>query len=151
MIFSSKEAQILRHILILWLNDGKKSCGGFQGRCCDLIVLLRHKNLRNASYSCLCAVSRATLSELLAGPNLELVNTTVKEIMGEIILVAQTSGAYTGTLLEDEAVDIMRRTKPVDYKPSILVDLEANRPMEVEVILGEIVRKAAEVGVPVPR
>ena len=33
----------------------------------------------------------------------------------------------------------------------MLVDLEANRPIEVEVILGEVIRKAAEVGVPVPR
>ena len=71
--------------------------------------------------------------------------------MGEIVIVARTSGIHTGTLLEEEAVDIVRRTKPSDFKPSMLVDLEANRPIEVEVIFGEIVRKAAEVGVPVPR
>ena len=71
--------------------------------------------------------------------------------MDEVTLIARTSGIHTGTLLEDEAIDIIRRTKPKDFKPSMLVDLEANRPIEVEVILGEIVRKAAEVGVPVPR
>lgn len=71
--------------------------------------------------------------------------------MGEIVLVARVSGIHTGTLLEDEAIDIIRRTKPSDFKPSMLVDLEASRPIEVEVILGEVVRKAAEVGVPVPR
>ena len=71
--------------------------------------------------------------------------------MGEIVIVARTSGIHTGTLLEEEAVDIVRRTKPSDFKPSMLVDLEANRPIEVELIFGEIVRKAAEVGVPVPR
>jgi len=79
------------------------------------------------------------------------VNTTIKEIMDEVILVARTSGIHTGTLLEDEAVDIIRKTKPTDFKPSMLVDLEASRPIEVEVILGEVVRKATEVGVPVPR
>lgn len=78
-------------------------------------------------------------------------NTTIKEIMDEVILVARTSGIHTGTLLEDEAVDIIRKTKPTDFKPSMLVDLEASRPIEVEVILGEVVRKATEVGVPVPR
>ena len=78
-------------------------------------------------------------------------NATVKGIMDEIILVARTSGIYSGTLLEDESVDIINRTKPFDYKPSMLVDLEANRPIEVEVILGEIVRKAAEARVSVPR
>lgn len=91
------------------------------------------------------------MRELLAQPNVELVNATIKGIMDEIILVARTSGIHTDALLEDEAVDIVRRTKPIDFKPSMLVDLEANRPIEVEVILGEIVRKAAEVGDPVPR
>jgi 2-dehydropantoate 2-reductase len=91
------------------------------------------------------------LRELLAEPHVELVNAAVNGIMSEVILVARTSGIHTGTLLEDEAVDVIRRTTPTDFKPSMLVDLEANRPIEVEVILGEIVRKAAEVGVPVPR
>ena len=71
--------------------------------------------------------------------------------MDEVILVARTSGIYTGTLLEDEAVDMIRRTEPSDFKPSMLVDLESNRPIEVEVIFGDVVRKAAEVGVQVPR
>lgn len=117
----------------------------------NIVAQRWRKVLWNATYSCLCTVSRASLRELLAEPNLELMNTTIKEIMGEIILVARASGIHTGTFLEDEAASIIQRTKPIDYKPSMLVDLEANRPIEVEVILGEIVRKAAEVGVPVPR
>jgi len=91
------------------------------------------------------------MKELLAQPNIGLVNTAIKGIMDEIVLVARISGVHTGSLLEDEATDILRRTKPTDFKPSMLVDLEADRPIEVEVILGEIVRKAAESGVPVPR
>jgi 2-dehydropantoate 2-reductase len=82
------------------------------------------------------------------------VNATVKGIMDEIIAVARRAGIVCSqgdTLLEDEAADCIRRTKPSYYKPSMLVDLEANRPIEVEVILGEIVRKATEVEVPVPR
>lgn len=107
--------------------------------------------LRNAAYSSLCTVSRATMGELLAEPHVELVNATIKEIMDEVVLVARTSGIHTGTLLEEEAVDIIRRTKPSEFKPSMLVDLEANRPIEVEVILGEVVRKAGEFGVQIPR
>ena len=91
------------------------------------------------------------MRELLAQPNVGLVNTAIKGIMDEIVLVARTSGIHTGSLLEDEAAGILRRTKPSDFKPSMLVDLEANRPIEVEVILGEIVRKAAEFEVPAPR
>lgn len=91
------------------------------------------------------------MEELLAEPNVELVNATVKEIMDEVIIVARISGIHTGTLLEDQAVKIRRETEPNEFKPSMLVDLEANRPMEVEVILGEVVRTAEEFGVPVPR
>lgn len=91
------------------------------------------------------------MGELLAESNVELVNDTIKGIMGEVIQVARTSGIHTGRLLEDEAIDIIRRTKPSSFKPSMLVDLEANRPIEVEVIIGEVVRKAKEAGVPVPR
>lgn len=99
----------------------------------------------------MCTLSRASIEELLAEPHVELITTTIKEIMGEVILIARTSGIHTGNLLEDEAVRIIQDMRPSDFKPSMLVDLEANRPMEVEVILGEVVRKAAEVGVPVPR
>ena len=117
----------------------------------DSITLRRCTKLRNATYSSLCTLSRASLRELLAEPHVDLVNATIKEIMAEIILVARTDGICAGTFLEDEAIDCIRRTKPKDFKPSMLVDLEANRPIEVEVILGEVIRKAAEVGVPVPR
>lgn len=91
------------------------------------------------------------MKDLLAEPNNELVEAEVKAIMDEIVLVARTSGIYTGTLLEVEAINIIKYTKPIEYKPSMLVDIEANRPIEVEVILGEIVRQAAEIGVSVPR
>jgi len=41
------------------------------------------------------------------------------------------------------------RGKP--FKPSMLVDLEAGRPMEIEGIVGSVVKQAKEVGVSVPR
>ena len=49
--------------------------------------------------------------------------------MDEVVLMARTSGIHTGTLLEDEAVDVIRRSKPIDHKLSTLVDLEAERPL----------------------
>jgi 2-dehydropantoate 2-reductase len=36
------------------------------------------------------------------------------------------------------------------HKPSMMLDLERGQPLEVEVILGEVVRMAQEVGVSVP-
>lgn len=40
---------------------------------------------------------------------------------------------------------------PVHFKPSMLVDLEAGRPMEVEGIIGTVVKKAKQHGISVPR
>lgn len=37
------------------------------------------------------------------------------------------------------------------HKMSLWIDVEQNRPIEVEVIVGEVVRLAKEVGVDVPR
>lgn len=42
-------------------------------------------------------------------------------------------------------------SKGMPFKPSMLVDLEAGRPMEVEGIVGAVVKQAKEVGIPVPR
>lgn len=41
--------------------------------------------------------------------------------------------------------------KVSDFKPSMLVDLEAGRPMEVEGIIGNVVKKARELNINVPR
>ncbi|GJJ15976.1 hypothetical protein Clacol_010255 [Clathrus columnatus] len=40
---------------------------------------------------------------------------------------------------------------PAQFKPSMLVDLEAGRPLEIEGIIGTIVKVAKELGVLVPR
>lgn len=37
------------------------------------------------------------------------------------------------------------------FKPSMLVDLESGRPMEIEGIIGEVVRQGKEANVPTPR
>jgi 2-dehydropantoate 2-reductase len=42
-------------------------------------------------------------------------------------------------------------SKGKPFKPSMLVDLETGRPMEIEGIVGAVVRQAREVGIPVPR
>lgn len=42
-------------------------------------------------------------------------NAAIKETMGEIILVTRTSGIHAGTLLEDEAVDIVRGNFPAEH------------------------------------
>jgi 2-dehydropantoate 2-reductase len=42
-------------------------------------------------------------------------------------------------------------SKGKPFKPSMLVDLEAGRPMEIEGIVGAVVKQAKEAGISVPR
>lgn len=58
------------------------------------------------------------------------------------------------TLLEYAESHPKRATIPASkhkFKPSMLVDLEAGRPMEVEGIVGGVVKRAREIGFAVPR
>lgn len=106
---------------------------------------------RNASFSTVCTLRRATVGEVLATPeSREFLKSIILEALsvphklltkGEVELLPVT---LADTIIENENPDST-------FKPSMLVDLEAGRPMEVEVIVGSIVRRAKETGVEVPK
>lgn len=68
--------------------------------------------------------------------------------MREIVAVAKADGIE----IEDEVVQHMAFRSPESstYRPSMLLDREEGRPMEFEVILGDPIRRAAELEVNVP-
>ena len=68
----------------------------------------------------------------------------------EVLPHAATAETMAGTNSE-YMEDPEGKRVPQQFKPSMLVDLEHGRPMEVEVIVGAIVRKAKELGVPIPQ
>ncbi len=72
----------------------------------------------------------------------------VRAVMEEVCAVA----AATGHPLPDDVVDrmIADTRKMTPYKTSMLLDFEAGRPMEVEAIVGNAIRIARRLGVPVP-
>lgn len=72
----------------------------------------------------------------------------VRAVMEEVCAVA----AATGHPLAADVVDrmIVDTRKMTPYKTSMLLDFEAGRPMEVEAIVGNAVRIARRLGVPVP-
>lgn len=70
-------------------------------------------------------------------------------LMNEIIAAANRCGFH---LSYDIALEQVERTKTMGpYKPSTLIDFEAGRPLEIEAIWGEPLRRAAAVGVAAPR
>ncbi len=104
------------------------------------------KLIWNIPFNGLGLVAQADTAVILASPTLLAVT---KGIMDEIRAVA----AKDGVIIPDSFLDSQfKRTALMGhYKSSMQIDFENKREAEVEAILGEPVRRAQELGVPVPR
>ncbi|EIN10979.1 6-phosphogluconate dehydrogenase C-terminal domain-like protein [Punctularia strigosozonata HHB-11173 SS5] len=122
------------------------------------------KVLWNACFSTLCTMSRGSMADIMSS-SVEAYRTTipaVREIMREVISVAYAYGGVRPGSLDaaPDAIiadaiqqyadfDLLRpsagkvREAPSSFRPSMLVDLEAGRPIEVEVIVGNVLRAVA--------
>lgn len=75
----------------------------------------------------------------------------------EAVSVARALGyseqAVPSSLVEstiNDTGDLHRPGKPSTHKPSMLVDMETKRPLEIEAIIGEVIRAGRELGVDMP-
>lgn len=85
-------------------------------------------------------------AEILADDGLRQV---ALALMDEAIAIANACGHALPTAA---ALDLMKRTEGMgNYKPSTLLDYEAGRPLEIEAIWGEPLRRAQTLGVCAPR
>lgn len=143
--------------------------GGGGGKAVEDIEAIRwQKVLWNASWGGLSTLARLPVSTLLTEDTLHYSIGVVRRIMLEILYVARAVGineARFPSSSVDNAINITLATSPVDgvndsakggnlaadFKPSILLDLENGRPMELEVIIGNVVRMAREKAVDTPR
>jgi 2-dehydropantoate 2-reductase len=102
------------------------------------------KELGNATLNPVSALTRATLVQIITSPtSRELART----LMEEVDAVARTMGAEVAISIEKR----MEGAAAVGaHKTSMLQDLEAGRPLEVDALLGAVVELADGAGVPVP-
>ena len=99
----------------------------------------------------LCTLARCRACDVLA---VTQSRAALQSIMLEVLAVARAClPPNAGALLPDSvAQDVIANEDPASvFKPSMLVDLEAGRPIEVEAIVGGVVRRAREVGVATPQ
>jgi 2-dehydropantoate 2-reductase len=83
---------------------------------------------------------------ILKSPEMEA---EVWRLMREVQAIAAAHGV---TIPEDFVIEQVERTRPMGaYKPSTMLDYIAGKPLEVEPIWGEPLRRARAVGVPAPR
>jgi 2-dehydropantoate 2-reductase len=102
------------------------------------------KILGNVSLNPLSALTRATMAQMLRDPG---VSEIVRNIMHEVEAVAHKLNLELSITVDQRMAGA---EKVGEHKTSMLQDLEAGRPMELEALVGSVVELGERVGVPVP-
>ena len=116
------------------------------GLRCPVTTRIRHeiwvKVLGNASFNPVSALTRATLAQMVRDPG---VSTVIRNIMQEVEGVSQKLGMELPVSIDQR---IAGAEKVGEHKTSMLQDLEAGRPMELEALVGALVELGERVGLP---
>ena len=99
------------------------------------------KILGNASLNPVSALTRATLAQMLRDPGVAEV---IRKIMQEVEAVSKKLGMELSVSVEQRMAGA---AKVGEHKTSMLQDLEAGRPMELEALVGSVVELGNRVGV----
>jgi 2-dehydropantoate 2-reductase len=102
------------------------------------------KLLGNTSFNPISALTRATLVDMAEDP---LVADLAREMMMESVAILTRLGVTLAATV-DERIERARRVGA--HKTSMLQDLEAGRPMEIEALLGSIVELGARLEIATP-
>src|SRR6202045_4099985 len=114
------------------------------GLRCPLTTRIRHdiwvKVLGNASFNPVSALTRATLAQMVQDPG---VASVIRNIMQEVEAVSQKLGMELPVSIDQRMAGA---EKVGEHKTSMLQDLEAGRPMELEALVGAVVELGERVG-----
>lgn len=106
-----------------------------------------HKALWNAAFNPLSVLAAgASTGDILDAEGAEAL---IRSLMAEVRAVAGAAGFELEEEMISSYIDQTRRMPP--YQTSMALDYLNGRPMEVEAILGNVVRAASAAGVAVPR
>ncbi|ORY80893.1 ketopantoate reductase PanE/ApbA-domain-containing protein [Protomyces lactucae-debilis] len=120
--------------------------GGTDVTVLENMVLARWQKLVwNASFNVVCTVMGMDTFQVLACPS---ATTLVRTLMEEICAAAKANGYELPAGIIQGNLDNTHTIGP--YKPSMLLDYEGGREMEVDVILGNPIAQAQQAGVAVP-
>jgi 2-dehydropantoate 2-reductase len=113
---------------------------------CPVSTRIRHeiwvKVLGNASLNPVSALTRATLVQMVRDPG---VCSVIRNIMQEVEAVSSRLGMELPVSIDQR---IAGAEKVGEHKTSMLQDLEARRPMELEALVGAVVELGERVGLP---
>jgi 2-dehydropantoate 2-reductase len=111
----------------------------------QIVSMVWRKTVMNASMNPVCAVTGLTMSRAMNDP---IIFQTVDALVKECINVARANEISLGWDYYPHAMDYMRNAG--DHKPSMLMDIEANRRTEIDFINGKFVVYGERTGVDTP-
>jgi 2-dehydropantoate 2-reductase len=118
------------------------------GLRCPFTTRIRHeiwvKLLGNVAFNPISALTRATLVQMVRDPD---VCGLVRKIMIEVEAVASKLGIELPISIDQR---IAGAEKVGEHKTSMLQDLEAGRPLELEAVVGAVVELGERFDVPMP-
>ncbi|KAL6230028.1 hypothetical protein BDW75DRAFT_234737 [Aspergillus navahoensis] len=133
------------------LTDMLKTAGACAEMHADIQVERWKKLVGNATWNPICALSRCRDLEVLGAS--DIAGYFVEAAMTEVVAVARAIG-YGDEVNEEVVRAQVQRSivrAPPGVQPSMMADMLRGGKMEVEAIVGHVVRIAREKRVPVPR
>lgn len=134
-------AEALARLVAIWRGTGVTA-----EPAADLRAMQWEKLICNAAYSGVCAVSGLTVGEVMDSPDLAPVSLAAAR---EAHAVARARGVAVA--VDDPVAHALAFGARVRAaRPSVLIDLEAGRPTEIDYINGAVVREARAAGLDAP-
>ena len=119
------------------------------GLRCPVTTRLRQeiwvKLLGNVAFNPLSVLTRSTLAQMARDPGVRRV---VVSIMSEVVAVADRQGIEMPISIDQRSAGA---EKLGDHKTSMLQDLEAGRPLEIEPVAGAVLEQGARLGIDMPQ
>ena len=103
------------------------------------------KLLWNASFNPVSAIAQRTPRDLVSVPSTRQL---IIDLMGEVVAVAAAQGIAIGVSAIDEQLAWTERAPAI--RTSMMVDRNRGRGMEIDALVGVVVRKGGECGIPTP-
>ena len=112
----------------------------------NMLDALWNKMVMVGAIGTIMAASRASLPEILASPNGEQ---TIRSTMEEIVAVGQSQGIPFPSRCVESKIEIAI-SEAEEFQASLQYDLTVGKPLELDDILGSVVKMGLEAGIPVP-
>ncbi len=112
----------------------------------DIVSTLWTKLVAVGAFGTVMTAARASLPEVLAGPEGE---STIRTVMEEIVAVGKSEGVdFEPNVVDEKLSGGIEEAE--EFKSSLQYDLTNGKPLELDDILGAVVQKGRSAGIPVP-